>query len=200
MNSEFQLPEFPVSSIQSWWFQRSVSDGCHLSWLLSRKHDVSNLVKRIYTCLVQAQKTFSQEMLQVMKLWPSSWSRDQTRSMQWKHNGSPTPKKFLVQQSDGKIMATVFWDSEGVLLLEFMPHKTNITETPILPQWWLYERIRNRNAVESCRLVSCCFMTMYPHTSLAYRGLLQGIVASWSLTMHPTVQIWLPVITFLQKP
>ena len=24
-------------------------------------------------------------------------------------------------------MATVFWDSEGVLLLEFMPHKTTIT-------------------------------------------------------------------------
>ena len=33
---------------------------------------------------------------------------------------------FRVQQSDGKIMATVFWDSEGFLLLEFMPHKTTI--------------------------------------------------------------------------
>ena len=48
-------------------------------------------------------------------------------SMQWKHKGSPIPKKFCVQQSAGKTMATVFWDSEGVLLLEFMPHKTTIT-------------------------------------------------------------------------
>ena len=31
-----------------------------------------------------------------------------------------------VQQSAGKIMATVFWDPEGVLLLEFMPHKATI--------------------------------------------------------------------------
>ena len=48
-------------------------------------------------------------------------------SMQWKHKGSPTRKKCCVQQSAGKIMATVFWDSEGVLLLKFMPHKTTIT-------------------------------------------------------------------------
>ena len=39
----------------------------------------------------------------------------------------PTPKKFHVQQSAGKITPTVFWDSEGVLLLEFTPHKTTIT-------------------------------------------------------------------------
>ena len=29
-------------------------------------------------------------------------------SMQWKQKGSPTPKKFRVQQSAGKIMATIF--------------------------------------------------------------------------------------------
>ena len=47
--------------------------------------------------------------------------------MKWKHKASPTPKKFRVQQSAGKIMKTVFWNSEGVLLLEFMSHKTTIT-------------------------------------------------------------------------
>ena len=51
-------------------------------------------------------------------------------SMQWKHKGSLTPKKFRVQQSAGDIMATFFkiffWFSEGVLLLEFMPHMTTI--------------------------------------------------------------------------
>ena len=47
--------------------------------------------------------------------------------MQWKYKGSPTPKKFRVQQLAVKIMAAVFWDSEGIPLLEFMPHKTFIT-------------------------------------------------------------------------
>jgi len=47
--------------------------------------------------------------------------------MQWKHKGSPTPRKFRVQKSAGKIMATLFWDSEGLLLLEFMPDECTIT-------------------------------------------------------------------------
>jgi hypothetical protein len=47
--------------------------------------------------------------------------------MQWKHKTSPTPKKFRVEKSAGKVMATVFWDEKGLLLLEFMPQKTTIT-------------------------------------------------------------------------
>ena len=43
-------------------------------------------------------------------------------SMQWKHLESPTPTKFKVVQSAGKVMATVFWDVHGVLLVEFQEH------------------------------------------------------------------------------
>jgi len=42
-------------------------------------------------------------------------------SMVWKHPWSPPPKKFKVTQSAGKIMATVFWDYRGVLLVDFNP-------------------------------------------------------------------------------
>jgi len=38
-------------------------------------------------------------------------------SMQWKHKTSPTPKMFRVEKSAGKVMATVFWDEKGLLLL-----------------------------------------------------------------------------------
>ena len=89
-------------------------------------------------------------------------------SMQWKHKGSPNPKKFRVQQSARKITATVFWDSEGVLLLESMPHKTILLDTPMLPQCWLYAWISNRNAVESWQQVSCCFIAMHPHTQVTH--------------------------------
>jgi hypothetical protein len=42
------------------------------------------------------------------------------QSMQWHHLGSPTPKKFKVTPSAGKVMMTVFWDSYGVLLVDFL--------------------------------------------------------------------------------
>ena len=89
------------------------------------------------------RQQFSKENLDMLRINPENvFSRINTgnetwvhqhdpetkhESTQWKHKESPTPKKFRVQQSAGKIIVTVFWDSEGVLLLEFMPHKTTIT-------------------------------------------------------------------------
>jgi len=32
-----------------------------------------------------------------------------------------------VQASAGKVMCTIFWDAEGVLLIDFMPHKMTVT-------------------------------------------------------------------------
>jgi len=39
--------------------------------------------------------------------------------MQWKHPASPAHKKFKVTPSAGKVMLTVFWDCQVVLLTEF---------------------------------------------------------------------------------
>ena len=47
-------------------------------------------------------------------------------SVQWKHKTSPAPVKFCVQLSAGKVIATVFWDCHGILLVEYMAHKSSI--------------------------------------------------------------------------
>ena len=41
--------------------------------------------------------------------------------------GSPPPKKARTQASAGKVMATIFWDVEGILLIDYLPKKTTIT-------------------------------------------------------------------------
>ena len=43
------------------------------------------------------------------------------RSMEWCHPTSSRTKKFKAQNSAGKIMATVFLDSQGVILVDFLP-------------------------------------------------------------------------------
>lgn len=48
-------------------------------------------------------------------------------SVQWKHTDSPPPRKFKVAKSVGKIMTTIFWDSEGLLLVDFLQHGMTIT-------------------------------------------------------------------------
>ena len=40
------------------------------------------------------------------------------QSMQWKHKGSPTTKKFKVFPSAGKVLLPVFWDAQGVDYLQ----------------------------------------------------------------------------------
>lgn len=39
----------------------------------------------------------------------------------WKRPGSPVPQRPRIANSTGKIMMSVFWDSQGVLLLDFLP-------------------------------------------------------------------------------
>jgi len=41
--------------------------------------------------------------------------------------GSPPPKKFKVTMSAGKVMATVFWDNQGVILTNYLPKGSTVT-------------------------------------------------------------------------
>jgi len=43
------------------------------------------------------------------------------QSMKWQHSGSPCPKKFQVQKSTGKVLASIFWDQDGILLIDYLP-------------------------------------------------------------------------------
>ena len=48
---------------------------------------------------------------------------NKAQSPQWVW--SPRPKKFKTQPSAGKVMATVFWDTKGVIMLDFLPMRSN---------------------------------------------------------------------------
>ena len=77
--------------------------------------------------------------------------------MQWKYKRSHTHKKFRVQHSAGKTMATAF--------LELMPHKTTITgDTYASTMLALLENITQKR-LESCRLVLLLHDNAPAHTS-----------------------------------
>jgi hypothetical protein len=39
----------------------------------------------------------------------------------WRHSGSSCPKKFRVQKSAGKFLASIFWDQDSILLTDYLP-------------------------------------------------------------------------------
>ena len=60
-------------------------------------------------------------------------------SMQWKHKGSPTPKKFKVLPSAGKVLLSVFCDAQGVIMVDYLQKGATITGLYYAALWarWL---------------------------------------------------------------
>ena len=52
---------------------------------------------------------------------------NKAQSCQWVGPGSTRPKKFKTQPSAGKVMATVFWNAKGVIMLDFLPKRSSVT-------------------------------------------------------------------------
>jgi len=43
------------------------------------------------------------------------------KSMEWRNSGSPCPKKFRVQKCAGKVLTSIFWDQDSILLTDYLP-------------------------------------------------------------------------------
>jgi len=43
------------------------------------------------------------------------------QSMEWRHSGPSRPKKFRLQKRAGKDLASIFWDQNGILIIDYLP-------------------------------------------------------------------------------
>ena len=89
---------------------------------------------------------------------------DKAQSRQLEGPGSQRPKKFKTQPSAGKVMAGVFWDTKGVILLDILPKRSTITKAyyaNLLDQ--LRNVIREKRRGNSPK-VFCCNRTMQEST------------------------------------
>jgi len=48
------------------------------------------------------------------------------QSMELRHSSSLHSKKFRVQKSTGKVLASIFWDQDGILLIDCLPNGQTI--------------------------------------------------------------------------
>ena len=89
---------------------------------LTEAHKQSRLEacsERLEYC--HSDKTFLQQIVTEDETWVHHFEPESKRAlMEWCHPTSSRSKKFKSQQSAGKIMVTVFWDSVGVILVNFM--------------------------------------------------------------------------------
>ncbi|GFO17882.1 histone-lysine N-methyltransferase SETMAR [Plakobranchus ocellatus] len=75
----------------------------------------------LHWCQQEGDETFNVGLAGTILPGTSFLKETKCDSMTWKHPSSPVTKKFKVQQSATKVMATVFWESRGMILLNILP-------------------------------------------------------------------------------
>jgi hypothetical protein len=115
--------------------------------------------------------------------------------MEWHHPPSPRKKEFKTIPSAGMVMVTVFWDTDGVILVDVMARsETIISDAYIKTPEKLKQRYRlvrpNRNPGDM--LIQ--HENARPHASLRTKE----AIAKSPIPPPPIVMIWrLPIFIFL---
>jgi len=82
---------------------------------------------------------FLSRLMTMGETWLYHYDREtKLQPMEWRHNGSPHPKKFRVQKSAGKVLASLFGDQDGILLVDHLPKDQTISVefySYLLVQW-----------------------------------------------------------------
>jgi histone-lysine N-methyltransferase SETMAR len=128
---------------------------------------------------------FLQRLVTGDETWVYHFTPESKRaSMTWKHTSSPPPKKFKATLSTNKILATVFWDHDGVLLVDFLSKGETVNATR-----YCETLVRLRDAIRHKRpgLLRQGVVLLHdnarPHTASSTRKLLQRF--KWEVLEHP---------------
>ena len=110
------------------------------------------------------------------------------QSIEWRHSGSPRPKKFREQKYVGIVLASIFFlDLDGILLFDYLPKGQTINEeyyTSLLAQ--LKDILKEKRRPRECRqggLVLPRQCPGSPGTCNPEENGIPGLPMSWSPTL-----------------
>ena len=96
-----------------------------------RIHDSERCLK-LFT---RNKKDFLRRYITINETWIHHFTPESKRaSAEWRGEGESRPKRPKTQQLAGKVMAFVFWDMHGILLIDFLPKGQEIN-SDLLTYW-----------------------------------------------------------------
>lgn len=98
--------------------------------------------KRVEICqrLLDRYNNEGDGFLRIMVTGDETWvhhyePESKRQNIEWKHPRSPVKKKFKTQLSAGKVMLTVFWDTKGPILEDFLEQGCTINSARTVICW-----------------------------------------------------------------
>jgi len=116
--------------------------------------------------------------------------------MEYSHKEWPQPKNFKTQALAGKVMLTVFWNSERVVLADFLEIETTINSESYIETLTALKRTIDRIGIRNEKLLQ--HDNARPHTSVATRDPIRRLDFQ-CCRIHRIAQIWLQVISTCSK-
>jgi len=105
--------------------------------------------------------------------------------------GHPAPKKFRMQKSTGNFLASIFWDRDGILHIDFLPKGQTINAeyySFLLVQ--LKDVLKEKRRGKVTKRVFFLHDNAPAHRALATRKKNWPTWASSFLITHPILRIW----------
>lgn len=117
--------------------------------------------------------------------WIHHYTPEKKRqSLQWKHTRSPRVQKFKTAESSLKVMATVFWDRQGVLLVDYLPkHETINKEYYCKLLFDLRRAIQNKRRGKLSKKIILLHDNARPHTAGVTKAFIDSL--NWEVMDHP---------------
>lgn len=95
---------------------------------LDQKRVRMNISNAMLAQFRRNKSEFWRRLITVDETWIHHYTPEtKIQSKQWTAKGEPAPKKAKTVISAGKVMATVFWDSHGVILIDYLQKGKTIT-------------------------------------------------------------------------
>ena len=95
---------------------------------IDQKRSRLNISEELLARFNKSPDHFMQRIVTQDETWVHHFDPEsKEQSKQWKHQGSPPPKKFRHSTSVGKVMASVFWDCKGVIMVNYLQRGHTIT-------------------------------------------------------------------------
>ena len=99
-------------------------------WVLTldQKRKRENISNQNLTLFRRNPQDFLRRFITVDETWIHHYTPEtKQQSKQWTKSGESAPKKAKTVLSAGKVMATVFWDSQGIILIDYLEKGRSIT-------------------------------------------------------------------------